>query len=354
MPKPCKFRIGLAFFTFEIAEYASHYPKKGVGNVTGGGFKPWASYKLARDGHVIHVERHGVEGGMPTVILHGGPGAGLSHRQLMTVDLNLQDVVLFDQRGGGQSEPNACIENNTTQHLVEDMEAIRSMLGFEKWIVAGGSWGSTLALAYAQAYPERVAAIRLYGIFLASPAEVDWWFKGLRTVFPDCWEDFAAHVSEDERDDLCSAYYKRLTSPDSAVSTSAAYALRLYSARTQTLEPSDQHTQSVLASPKLVLAVARLFTHYCVNGAFLAPNELLDGIDIIRGIPADIIQARYDMVTPMSAAWKLHRAWPEAGFSVVTLSNHTCTAPMIAALRQSMDNLLSLVRPPSGIARGTA
>lgn len=298
------------------------------------------SYRLERDnGHVLHVEHHGRRDGIPTVILHGGPGAGLSYRELQTIDLDRHMVVLFDQRGAGRSTPSASLEANTTGHLVADLDAIREMFGFDKWIVAGGSWGSTLALAYAQAHPDRVSAIRLYGVFLASREEIDWWFQGLATVFPDHWEDFAAHVTPAERADLCAAYYNRLTSPDAETAMAAAYALRLFSGRTQTLEPAENHIHDLLASPEKVLAVARLFTHYCMHRAFMRGGELLAGLDRIRHIPAEIVQARYDMVTPMRSAWALHRAWPEASFRVVTLSNHTCTEPMLGALRAAMDRL---------------
>ncbi|WP_274626369.1 prolyl aminopeptidase [Arvimicrobium flavum] len=304
---------------------------------------PVRSLTVSRDhGHVLHVESHGNQAGIPTVILHGGPGAGISYRQLQTVDLARHQVILFDQRGSGKSTPTASLEANTTAHLVGDLEAIREQFGFEKWIVAGGSWGSTLALAYAQKHPDRVAALRLYGIFLASREEVDWWFQGISTAYPDYWEDFAAHVTPAERGDLCAAYHQRLTSNDNETSMSASYALRLFSARTQTLEPSETHVHDVLAAPEKVLAVARLFTHYCRNRAFMRSGELLQGIDRIRHIPAEIVQARYDMVTPMRTAWALHRAWPEAGFRIVTLSNHTCSEPMLAELRAAMDRLGAL------------
>lgn len=296
--------------------------------------------RLTRDsGHELHIERHGRRGGIPTVILHGGPGAGLVRGALNTLDPERHDVVLFDQRGCGKSTPLASLEANTTAHLISDLEAIRELMGFECWFVIGGSWGSTLALAYAQAHPERVSALRLHGIFLAEAQDVDWWFHGVRHVFPDHWEVFAGHVRPEERDDLPAAYFRRLTSEEPGVAERAAWHLRNFSARTQTFEPDEAHIANLLSSPEKYLPVARLFTAYCLNRAFLPEGALLAGVDRIRHIPAEIVQARYDMTTPVRSAWELHKAWPEAGFQIVTLSNHTSTPEMIVALREATTRL---------------
>lgn len=307
---------------------------------------PRSEGRLAVDpGHDLHLERHGTAGACPTVFLHGGPGAGLSHACLKGFDLSRHDLVLFDQRGAGRSRPSAGLDGNTTAALIADLERIRTHLGFEDWMVAGGSWGSCLALAYAQAHPDRVRALRLHGIFLGRPEEIRWWFHGIAAVFPDEWDRFAAHVLVEERGDLLAAYHRRLTGPDMAVRQAAARALRTFSARTQTLEPDEAHVARLLDSPDRYLPVARLFAHYCVNGFFLPQGGLLAGIDRIRHIPAEILQGRYDMVTPMTSAWDLHKAWPEAGFQVVTLANHTASPAMIAAQRAAMARLLERTHP---------
>lgn len=293
--------------------------------------------------HELHLERHGTVGALPTVFLHGGPGAGLSHACLNSFDLSCHDLVLFDQRGAGRSTPSAELEGNTTAALIEDLERIRTHFGFDRWMVAGGSWGSCLALAYAQVHPERVLALRLHGIFLGRPEEVRWWFHGIASIFPDQWEDFASHVSAEEQDDLLVAYYRRLTSPDLAVQQAAALALRTFSARTQTLEPDEAHVAHLLDSPARYLPVARLFTHYCMNRFFLPKGALLAGMDRIRHIPAEILQGRYDMVTPMTSAWDLHKAWPEAGFEIVTLANHASSPAMLAAQRAATQRLIERI-----------
>lgn len=300
--------------------------------------------KLPRDnGHVLHVERHGTPGGIPTVILHGGPGGGLARGALASFDPARHDIILFDQRGCGQSVPLASLEANTTADLIGDIEAIRAHFGFEAWMVAGGSWGSCLALVYAQAHPERVLALRVHGIFLAGDEDVQWWFQGVRAVFPDHWEVFAGHVDEAERGDLAEAYYRRTTSPDPKTAEEAAWHLRNFSARTQTFEPDEAHIANLLSGPEKYLPVARLFTAYCRARGFLEPGQILRNIDRIRAIPAEIIQGRYDMVTPVQSAWALHKAWPEAGFTLVTLSNHTTSPALLQALTEATTRLASRI-----------
>ncbi|MFC7704441.1 prolyl aminopeptidase [Plastorhodobacter daqingensis] len=291
------------------------------------------------DGHDLHLERHGTPGALPTVVLHGGPGAGLSRTALQGFDPARHDIILFDQRGAGRSTPLAGIHGNTTAALVADLEVIRAHFGFRRWMVTGGSWGSCLGLAYAQAHPGRVLGLRLHGIFLGGAADIAWWFHGIRQVFPDHWERFAAFVPEAERGDLLTAYYRRLVSGDASVALAAAWELRSFSAHTQTLVPDAAHVANLLESPEKYLPVARLFTHYCINRAFLAEGALLRGIDRIRHIPAEILQGRYDMVTPMASAWALHKAWPEARFEIVPLANHTSSPDLLAALRAASDRL---------------
>ncbi|CDN51899.1 prolyl aminopeptidase [Neorhizobium galegae] len=287
----------------------------------------------------LYVEEHGNPEGIPVVVLHGGPGAGMSLKQLETFDPSAFRIVIFDQRGAGRSTPHADLDRNTTTALVADMELLRDHLGIDKWLVSGGSWGSCLALAYGEAHPDRCLGFRLHGIFLAGKEDIDWWFNGVRAIFPDQWEEFAAFIPEAERGDLLSAYYRRLTSGNAHEEVAAALSLRSFSAKTQTFLPDPGHV-AALMEPMAALAVARLFTHYCMHGAFLAPGQLLRDIGRIRHLPCEIAQGRYDTVTPMASAWRLYRAWPEAGFSIVTEANHQSTkGPLFEELKNASERL---------------
>lgn len=301
------------------------------------------------DIHQLYVEEYGASDGIPVVILHGGPGAGMSRKHVETFDPSVFRIVIFDQRGAGRSTPPASLVSNTTEALVADIEAIRERFGIERWLVAGGSWGSCLALAYGEAYPERCLGFRLHGIFLAGQEDIDWWFHGIRAVFPDQWEEFAGFVPEEERADLLSAYYRRLTSGNAHEEVATALSLRGFSAKTQTFLPDPGHV-AALMQPAAALAVARLFTHYCIHGAFLQPGQLLRNIDRIRHLPCEIVQGRYDTVTPMLSAWRLHRAWPEAGFSIVTQANHQSTkGPLFDELKAAARRLEErLIMPIKG------
>lgn len=306
--------------------------------------------RLAVDGlHSLHVEEHGNPFGLPVVILHGGPGAGLNIQHAETFDPLIFRIVMFDQRGCGQSTPHGSIENNTTQDLLDDLEKIRIHLNIEKWLVAGGSWGSCLALAYGQAHPQHCLGFRLHGIFLAEAADIDWWFQGSRTVYPDYWEEFAAPIPPQNRHALLAAYHQALTSGDLEEELAAAIRLRRFSALTQTFKPDPAHVQS-LTEPKAALALSRLFTHYCINGAFLSPGQLIRDIDRIRHLPCEIVQGRYDMVTPMAAAWRLKTAWPEAEFAIVTEANHQSTVePVVTALGEATKRLGDKIRGKGGV-----
>ncbi|MDR0251647.1 MAG: prolyl aminopeptidase [Brucellaceae bacterium] len=305
------------------------------------------SFRLkVSDIHEIAVYDYGNPNGIPAIFLHGGPGAGVSAKQIASFDLDTYRVITLDQRGAGQSTPVAELRENTTQHLIEDIERIREHFGIERWLVAGGSWGSCLSLAYGQAHPERCLGFRIHGIFLGDKEDSDWWFHGARTIFPDYWQEFAEFVPENERDDLLKAYYKRLTCGDPAIEHAAAQSLRGFSARTQTLEPSADHVSNLLQSDA-ALAVSRIFTHYCMNNAFMPADALIDNLDRIRHLPAEIVQGRYDTVTPMVTAWKLKTAWPEANFTIVTLSNHqSTTGPMAGALADASARLAKAVSAP--------
>lgn len=305
------------------------------------------SFRLkVSDIHELAIYDYGNPDGIPAVFLHGGPGAGTSAKQVANFDLDTYRVITFDQRGCGQSTPLAELKDNNTQALIADIERIREVLGIERWLVTGGSWGSCLALAYGQAHPERCLGFRVHGIFLAQPEDLDWWFHGSCAIFPDHWQEFAEFVPEAERGDLLTAYYKRLTSGDAEIEQAAAQSLRGFSARTQTLEPSADHISNLL-QPDAALAVSKIFTHYCVNNAFLPAGALLDNLHRIRHLPAEIVQGRYDTVTPMMTAWKLKTAWPEANFTIVTLANHQSTVgPMVEALSNASSRLAKVIAKP--------
>lgn len=281
------------------------------------------------DGHVLYYERSGTKGAKPAVFLHGGPGGGVSpkHRQLF--DPELYDVMLFDQRGCGRSTPHASLEANTTWHLVADMERLRELMGVESWLVFGGSWGSTLALAYAQTHPKRASELVLRGIFTASMAELDWYYQyGASEVFPDLWEEFIAPIPPEERGDLRAAYRRRLTGDDEQTRLKAAEAWSLWEGRTLTLLPDPQVT-SGFENPHFALAFARIENHYFTHGAWLEEGQLLRDAEKLRGIPGTIVQGRYDMVCPARTAFELHRAWPEVDFHLIAGAGHAYMEPGI-------------------------
>ena len=278
--------------------------------------------------HRVYYEQSGNPKGKPVVFVHGGPGGGSDPRQRRFFDPAHYRVVIFDQRGCGQSTPHASIEDNTTWHLVADMEKIREHLAIERWQVFGGSWGSTLALAYAQKHPERVTELVLRGIFLLRKQEIDWFYqKGASALFADAWEDYLAPIPEAERGDLLRAYYNRLTSDDAAERTRAAIAWSVWEGRTSCLVPNADLIAKN-AVDEYALAFARIECHYFIHdGFFDAQSALLNNIDRIRHIPAVIVQGRYDVVCPMETAWALHRAWPEADFHITPDAGHAALEP---------------------------
>lgn len=289
--------------------------------------EPRSSGMLALDnGHEMYWEESGQVDGVPVAFVHGGPGAGTMPVHRRFFDPEHYRIVLFDQRGAGRSTPQASIEANTTADLVSDMERLRTHLGIEAWHLFGGSWGSTLALAYAQSHPERTLGMVLRGIFTCSRREVDWFVSGLARVFPDAWEDFAAAIPEGERGDLLAAYRVRLNDPDPQVHMPVAQAWASYEARCSTLKPNAEAVRSVSASLG-TLALSRIEAHYLANGAFLAPDQLFDSIGRIRHIPAAIVHGRYDMVCPIETAYRLSKAWPEAAFTVVADAGHSALEP---------------------------
>jgi proline iminopeptidase len=284
----------------------------------------------ATDLHTLYFEESGSPQGIPVVFVHGGPGAGTEPAHRRFFDPARYRIILFDQRGSGRSTPHAELADNTTWSLVADMELLRTHLGVDRWVVFGGSWGSTLALAYAETHPDRVLALILRGIFLLRTAEIQWFYQeGASWLYPDAWEDYLAPIPGEERDDLVSAYYRRLTSPDPAVRLLAARAWSVWEGRTSKLLPSDEMVTRY-ATDEFALAFARIECHYFVHrGFFSRDDQLLADIGRIRDIPAVIVQGRYDVVCPMRSAWDLHRAWPEADLQVVGDAGHSAFEPGI-------------------------
>ena len=291
---------------------------------------PIRTGRLALDGvHTMYWEECGNPRGVPAVFLHGGPGGGISPDHRRYFDPAFYRVVLYDQRGAGQSTPLGELTDNTTDHLIADLERLRSHLGIERWLVFGGSWGSTLALAYAQAHPQRALGLVLRGIFLARGWEIRWFMADIRNVFPEAWNAFARFLPETERADLLAGYYRRLTNPDPAVHLPAAHAWSRYESSCSTLLP-DPDLVAHFDEDGVALAIARIEAHYFVHGFFLSKDALLQGIERLRKIPCAIVQGRYDIVCPIRSADDLHRAWPEAEYAVVPDAGHSAREPGIA------------------------
>jgi proline iminopeptidase len=305
-------------------------------------YPPIEPYRTAMldvgDGHAIYYERSGRPGGKPAVFLHGGPGGGVSpdHRRLF--DPELYDVTLFDQRGCGRSTPHAGLEANTTWRLVADIERLRAIAGVEKWLVFGGSWGSTLALAYAETHPGRVSELVLRGIYTLTRAELAWYYQfGVSEMFPDKWERFQAPIPEVERGDMMAAYHKRLTGDDAIVQIEAARAWSLWEGGTITLLPSPE-ISAVHGDDRFALAFARIENHYFVHNGWLEEGQLLRDAGRLRGIPGAIIHGRYDMPCPARYAYALHKAWPEADFQLIEGAGHAYSEPgILDALMRATD-----------------
>jgi proline iminopeptidase len=282
------------------------------------------------DGHTIYWEKVGTPGAKPAVFLHGGPGSGCSETQRRQWDPALYDVLLWDQRGCGRSTPFASLENNTTWDLVADMERLRAMCGHDKWQVFGGSWGSTLSLAYAQTHPERVSELVLRGIFLARPSEFDWLYAyGASELYPEGWADFIGLIPEDERSDVVEAYHRRLTSDDHATKLEAAKAWSTWEGLTVTLLP-DPAILEDFTEENHAIAVARIENHYFRHKCWLEENQLLENAHKLRGIPGVIVQGRHDCCTPPAAAWALKQVWPEVDLQIVPDGGHLFSEPGIS------------------------
>ena len=305
--------------------------------------EPYSSTFLAvSELHTLYIEEVGNPEGKPVVFLHGGPGGGVNPTYRQFFDPQQWRVILFDQRGCGKSTPHAELTDNTTWELVSDIEKIRTHLNIERWTVFGGSWGSTLALAYSQTYPDRCAGLILRGIFTLRHKEIQWFYQeGASYLYPDAWEYYLAPIPPAERDDLVAAYYRRLTSRDPAVRLEAARAWAVWEATTSKLVP-DPNLINTFGGDEFALAFARIECHYFMHrGFFEQDNQLLQNVDRIRHIPGVIVQGRYDVVCPATTAWELHRAWPEARFVMVQEAGHSATEPGItSALVEATDEFL--------------
>ena len=287
--------------------------------------EPFNSGFMERDGHQIYYEQCGNPNGKPAVFLHGGPGGGGSTTVRRFFDPKKYHIVIFDQRGCGRSKPHGCLEKNTTWDLVEDIETLKKILGFKKWLVFGGSWGSTLSLAYSQTYPTSVSEMVLRGIFMLRKKELDWFYQeGASNIFPEAWEKFLEPIDENQRDDLMSAYHKIFKSDNEEKKLAAAIAWSRWEGSTSSLSYNPDMADS-FSNPQFALAFALIENHYFVNKGFLEhENQLIEsGIEIIRNIPTTIVQGRYDIVCPMTTAWELSKDWPEAKLIVAPSSGHT-------------------------------
>ena len=292
--------------------------------------EPYAQHSLQVDQqHTLYIEESGNPEGTPVLFVHGGPGGGCSpiHRQFF--DPNEYRIVLFDQRGCGKSRPHACLTNNSTAHLIEDIEKIRRLLKIEKWILFGGSWGSTLSLLYAQTYPERVLGLILRGIFLCRNQDVEWFYQaGANQVFPEYWEDFIAPIDPDQRHHMINAYHAVLTSENEISRMRAAEAWSIWEGRTSTLKTNPDLVNH-FADPYHALAMARIECHYFKHESFIEPNQILNNASIIKDLPITIIHGRYDMVCPVNQAIELANQLPQANLIIANQSGHSAFEPEI-------------------------
>lgn len=293
--------------------------------------KPYATHNLQVDSiHELYVEECGSPDGIPVLFVHGGPGGGCSKMDRRFFDPEKYRIVLFDQRGAGRSKPHAELKDNSTNLLVEDIEAIRTTLAIERWILFGGSWGSTLSLLYAQAHPKRVMAMILRGIFLSRQKDLDWTYceGGAGQIFPDQWQDFLAPIPAGEREDMIEAYHQRLFGDNELARMNAAKHWAMWEGRIATLRP-NQEVIDHCADPHLALAMSRIECHYFKNKSFIKENQIIGNMNLVARIPGIIIHGRYDMVCPLENAWELSQHWPEAELHIVRDAGHASLEPGI-------------------------
>lgn len=302
--------------------------------------EPYATYLLKVDAiHTLYVEECGNPKGLPLLYLHGGPGSGCSPDSRCYFNPNIYRIILFDQRGAGRSTPHAELRNNTTQDLVNDIEKIREHLKVERFVLFGGSWGSTLALVYAETYPERVISFILRGIFLARQQDIDWYCKpdGMARIFPESWQALVEHLLPEERNQVLNSYYKRLTSLDWETKSKAAQAFSLHEANCATLLPNKAVVNDYTA-PETAVSIACIEAHYMVNHCFLKPNEILNNVQKIAHIPGIIVHGRYDMCCAVDNAVNLHQSWPSSTLHIIPDAGHSSKEPGIfKALVEAVD-----------------
>ena len=292
--------------------------------------KPYQRHDLPiNDTHTLYIEECGDPNGIPVLFIHGGPGAGCSKTDRRYFDPERYRIILFDQRGSGRSKPHAELTDNTTQDLIADIETIRKHLDIEQWVLFGGSWGSTLALLYAQTYPETALGMILRGIFLCRESDIHWFYQhGAHHIFPDYWQDFVAPIAEQKRDNLLSAYYEKLTGSNEIAKMNAAKAWSLWEGRCSTLRPSSD-VISAFSDTHMATSLACIEAHYFVNKAFIDENQIILNIDKLANIPSVIIHGRYDIVCPLDNALALHQAWPGSELHIIRDAGHSSREPGI-------------------------
>lgn len=292
--------------------------------------RTYAEHSLKVDDvHTLYVEESGAADGIPVLFIHGGPGAGSSKYNRRFFDPDAYRIILYDQRGAGRSTPHAELRNNTTEHLIADIEAIREFLGIEQWLIFGGSWGATLGLLYAQSHPNRVLSLILRGVFLCRQQDLDWFYRaGADRIFPDYWHEFVSTIPQEERGDLIQAYYDRLTGSNELAKMGAAKAWSTWEGHCSTLRPNPDIVHD-FADPHFALALACIETHYFINKCFIQPNQIIENADKLAGIPGVIVHGRYDIVCPLDNATALHEAWPDSELHIIRDAGHSSHEPSI-------------------------
>lgn len=307
--------------------------------------KPYQRHELAVDDiHTLYLEESGEPNGIPILFVHGGPGAGCGKYDRRFFDPQKYRIILFDQRGSGRSTPHADLRNNSTQELISDIEKIRAHLKIDKWAIFGGSWGATLGLLYAQAYPETVSGLILRGVFLCRQKDIDWLYQeGASRIFPDYWKDYLQVIPQEERDKLMNAYYRRLTGDNELAKMAAAKAWSLWEGRCATLRP-HQDVIDKYSKPHLALSLARIEAHYFVNSGFISENQILDDAHKLANIPGTIVHGRYDTVCPLDNAYDLQSAWPDSELHIIRDAGHSALEPSISdALVKATNELAELL-----------
>jgi|TARA_B110000238_G_scaffold197141_1_gene239191 proline iminopeptidase len=298
-------------------------------------------YLSVSDKHELWIAEYGNPQGIPAVFLHGGPGAGCESYHPRFFDPEKYRIILFDQRGSGRSKPHASLQENTTQHLIADIEKIRDELNIDKWVVFGGSWGSTLGLAYAQAHANNVLGLVLRGIFLCRPEDIAWFYQqGASAIFPDYWQDYQAVIPIKERNNMVKAYYQRLTSDNKQEQLNAAREWSAWEGRTSTLHPK-QSVADHFGDDAVALSLARIECHYFMYGSYLEPNQLLRDAYLLTDIPGYIVHGRYDVVCPITQAYALHQVWPQAEYYIAPTSGHSASEPEIVSALVTATNELA-------------